>query len=167
MTCRRSRDEWHSYVKSSLSELEMQEMTIHLTGCSECREIVLDIRETLGFLAKNLVAPAPPIDMKISIMAAITPNKYRRKYPRYPVELKTWGLSMVAAGLILFVVNLSPLAANFNSTSSFGFTSQIGWILTQPFNSMGRAADAVLGKVENLYGIPTKIEQAIIKEDAR
>ncbi len=62
MTCYRSQSNWHSYVKNSLDEDELREMTSHLKRCSECRIIVSDIQETANTFVNNRMILIPPIE---------------------------------------------------------------------------------------------------------
>ena len=77
MTCYRSRSNWHSYVKNSLNEAELDEMTIHLAHCYECQDIVSVIQETASTFAKSRVVLSPPLDIKINVMMTIDKNRYK------------------------------------------------------------------------------------------
>lgn len=147
MTCYRSRDNWHSYVKHSLNEVELEEMATHLRHCPECCEIVSTIQETAGLLAKNRIILHPPQGIKLNVMMAIDKNKYKGISSPHLFEIKNWGFSMVAGGLLLLALNLSSLTPNFESGQVTELNSQIGQQIAHPFDKMSQAANAVIVKI--------------------
>ncbi|HWQ40612.1 MAG TPA: hypothetical protein VN456_01080 [Desulfosporosinus sp.] len=243
MTCYRSQDNWHSYVKNSMNAAELDEMTSHLAHCSECQNTVSLIQETAGFLAKSRADLIPPSTIKINVMMAIDKDRYKENLagaephegdrlvaliprtlssrykenlagaesrdgdrlvaliPRTPssrykenlagaesrdgdrlvalmprtlssrykenladsepqartcansshyFELKNWGLSMVAAGLLLFTLNLTSLTPNFGISHVAELNSDLGRQIALPFDKMSQVAHDALGKIESL-----------------
>lgn len=156
MTCYRSQDNWHSYVKKSLAEADQGSMVNHLTHCTECRDIVFAIQDTAGKLAKNRVILSPPAAIKINVMLAIDKSRYKKISSSPLFELKNWGFSMVAGGLLLLALNLASLAPNLESGQVTEFNSQIGMQIAHPFEKMSQAAFAALVKLENFTLTPQK-----------
>lgn len=156
MTCYRSRDNWHSYVKNSLNEAELEGMSTHLTHCSECRELVSVIQETAGILAKIRITLSPPAAIKLNVMMAIDKNRYKNVNSSSLFELKNWGLSMVAAGLLLLALNLTSLAPNFESGQVVKLNSLIGKQIAHPFDKISQATHAAIVKIEALTLSPQK-----------
>ena len=151
MTCYRSRSNWHSYVKNSLDEVELHELTTHLKKCPECRDTVAVIQKTADILAGSRAIHRPPVDIKINVMQAIDKNRYKKgTNSPHPFELKNWGLSMVATGLLLFALNLTSLAPNFESGQVAELNIEIGKQIAIPFGKMSQAAHDALGKIESL-----------------
>ena len=155
MICYRSRNNWHSYVKNSLNEAELEEMAIHLRHCPECREIVSTIQETAGLLAKSRINLRPPQELKLNVMLAIDKNRYKKVSSPHLFEIKNWGFSMVAGGLLLLALNLSSLTPNFESGQVTELNSQIGQQIAHPFDKISQAANAVIVKIETITK-PTK-----------
>lgn len=156
MTCYRSRDNWHSYVKNSLNEAELVGMSTHLSHCSECRDIVSVIQETAGIFAKSRVIIAPPAAIKINVMMAIEENRYKKVSASHLFESKNWGFSMVAAGLLLFALNFTSLTPNFERGQVSEFNVQIGKQIAHPFDQMSKEAYAVIVKIETIIKTPKK-----------
>ena len=162
MTCYRSRDNWHSYVKNSLSEAELNEITDHLKLCFECQNTVSLIQETAGILAKSRVDLSPPSTIKINVMMGIDKNRYKENLAgaepqarncansSHHLELKNWGLSMVAAGLLLFTLNLTSLPPNFKISHVAELNSELGKQIALPFDKMSQITHDALGKIESL-----------------
>jgi len=154
MPCYRSRDNWHSYVKKSLSETELDEMTSHLDHCSECHDVVSVIQETVCSLTKSRVDFLPPTAIKINIMMAIDKNRYVENSPSANSSqffaLKNWGLSMIAAGLLLFALNLTSLTPNFKAGQMDELHMELNKQITIPFDKMSQVANDALGKIESL-----------------
>jgi hypothetical protein len=150
MTCFRIQGDWHSYVKKSLSELELHEMSTHLARCSQCRDIVSTIIETSCILTNYRTVPNCPADIKLNVMAAINKNKYKKGVSHSLFELKNLGLSMVAAGLILFAINLTTLPFNLENSQVLDIDNYIGEQLAMPFDRIGLGAHDALGKIDSL-----------------
>ena len=154
MTCYRSRDNWHSYVKNSLSEGEAEEMASHLAHCSECHDVVSLIRETIDSLAKNRVILSPPTAIKINVMKAIDKNKYRENLSNtnsfHLFELRNWGFSMIAAGILLFALNLTSLNPNFEVSQMTELHTELSKQMAIPFDKMSQVTNDALGKLESL-----------------
>lgn len=161
MTCYRSKDNWHSYVKNSLNEAELNGLADHLTQCPECRKLVSVIQETERLLAKSRVTLCPPASLKLNVMMAIDKNRYKEtssySFPQTQKSanadqrfgLNNWGLSMIAAGLLLLALNLTSLAPNFESGQFVELNSQIGKQLAHPFDKMRQAFGGVIVKIES------------------
>jgi len=156
MTCYRSRDNWHSYVKRSLTDSALEGLSTHLKHCPECREHVSAIQETAELLAKNRVIFSPPASIKLNVMSAIDKNRYKKVSPSHLFELKNWGFSMVAGGLILLALNFSSLTPNFESSQVAELNNQMGKQLAHPFDKISEAADAALIKIEMITQSPRK-----------
>jgi len=154
MTCYRSRDNWHSYVRNSLKEAEIVDVSAHLTHCPECRHIVSVIQETASSLTKNRIILSPPAEIKLNVMLAIDKNRYKKVSSSHLFELKNWGLSMVAGGLLLLALNLTSLAPNFESGQVAELNSLIGKQIVHPFDKMRQAADTVIIKIETISLYP-------------
>lgn len=160
MTCYRSRDNWHSYVKASLVGAELEDMTTHLTHCPECREIVSIIRKTAGVFAKSRIILSPPSAIRLNIMMAIDKNRYKKVSFPHLFELKNWGFSMVAAGVLLLTLNITSLAPTIESGQVAKFNNQIvqqiGQRITHPFEIMSQAAYSAFGKLDTITISPPK-----------
>ena len=150
MTCYRSRDNWHSYVKNSLDEADLESMTTHLSHCPNCRDIVSAIQETADLLAKSRIILSPPAGIKLNVMMAIDKERYKKVSSSHLFELKNWGFSMVAGGLLLLVLNLTSLTPNFESGQIAALNTQIGKQIAHPFENMSQATDAAIVKIETI-----------------
>jgi len=151
MTCYRSRSNWHSYVKNSLDAVELHELTAHLTKCPECREIVSVIQKTAYILAESRAVHIPPVAIKINVMQAIDKSRYKKgANSSHLFELRNWGLSMVAAGLLLFALNLTSLTPNFENGRVAELNIEIGRKIAIPFDKMSQVAHDALGQIEAL-----------------
>lgn len=153
MTCYRNRDNWHSYVKNSLSEAELDEMASHLTHCPECRDVVSVIQKTVGSFAKTRINFRPPPEIKINVMMAIDKKLYVETMPSahsfYLFSLRNWGFSMIAAGILLFALNLTSLP-DFQTGQMNKLHSELNKQMTVPFDKMGQVANDALEKIESL-----------------
>ncbi|EHQ87970.1 anti-sigma factor family protein [Desulfosporosinus youngiae] len=162
MTCYRSRDNWHSYVKRSLSKAELDEMASHLEHCPKCRSVVAGIQKTLDNLAKTQVILSPPADLKINVMKAIDTYRYKENLVSVNsfrlFELRNWGFSMVAAGILLFALNLAALNPGFEGGKMIEFPTKLSKQMTIPFHKISQLANDTLEKIEALSLSKPKVE---------
>ncbi len=165
MTCYRRQDNWHSYVKNSLTAAELESMTSHLENCPECRDTVSVIQETAASFAKNRVKYCPPPAIKLNVMMSIDKNRYlvnlahadsltqisftKTTTPHF-FELRNWGFSMIASGILLFTLNLTSLTPNFETSQMTELQSELSQQITRPFNELSQIADNALEKIESL-----------------
>ena len=154
MTCYRSRDNWHSYVKNSLNKADLESMASHLTNCTECQYIVTTIQETAAIIAKSRITLRPPAAIKLNVMMAIDKNRYKKVSSSHLVELKKWGISLVAGGMLLLALNLTSSAPNFQSGQVVELNSQIGKQIAHPFEKISQAANAAMVKLETIRLTP-------------
>jgi len=151
MTCYRSQSNWHSYVKKSLDEDELREMTVHLRQCSECRSIVSDIRETASTFVNNRMILIPPIEIKLNVMTTINKDKYKPcTNSTHLLEMKNWGLSLLATGILLFALNATSLAPHLESTQVSDLNSAVGKQIALPFTKMSQTVHAALRVIDSL-----------------
>lgn len=150
MTCPRSRNNWHSYVKKSLSAAELQDMETHLEQCATCREIVSDIRETTNLLASVRVNLEPPTDIRVNVMKAIDKTKYKKEnhFSRLMQSVRLLGFSLVATGFLLLALNLNPAVYRLENVSIAEVNFQIGKIIALPFDNFGQTVSVVIGKLD-------------------
>ncbi|AFM40094.1 hypothetical protein Desaci_1055 [Desulfosporosinus acidiphilus SJ4] len=179
MTCYLSKDDWHSYYKKSLSKSKLEEMSNHLALCLECRNNLLQIQETANVLAAGRTALTPPEDLKLNIMKAIDKHKYQikpssiekceqqpstahrnldtyddghpHKTANSPLfELRNWGFSMVAAGFLLFTLNLSPLTHYLTNTQVALLNNELNKQIALPLNRINQLTHTLITKIDSL-----------------
>lgn len=162
MTCYRSRDNWHSYVRHSLSEAELEEMASHLMHCPECQGIVMVIEKTLDKLSQNKVIFSPPLDIKINVMKTIDKNRYKENAvianSFHLFELRNWGVSMIATGILLFALNLTTLNPSFDPSQMTELETRLSNQITLPFAKMSQVANDTLEKIESLTLSKSKVD---------
>jgi len=139
-----------------LNEAELEGMDTHLRHCPECQDIVSVIQKTAGILAKSRVILSPPAAIKINVMMAIDKNRYKKVSSSHLFELKNWGFSMVAGGLLLLALNLTSLSPNLESGQIAKLNNQIGKQIAHPFDKMSQAAYAAIVKIETITISPQK-----------
>ncbi|KLU65516.1 hypothetical protein DEAC_c26530 [Desulfosporosinus acididurans] len=169
MTCYLSKDDWHSYYKKSLDRQKLDEMSSHLAQCSECQNALWQIQETAELLARGKINFDPPPDLKLNIMKTITKSGYQadsNKEPTqketassYHIELRNWGFSMMAAGFLLFALNLSSLSPNLLNTQVAQLDSGFNKQIILPFTKMNQLAHTLLIKIDTLTDNQNKSNQ--------
>ena len=161
MCCSEYRNSLHEYASGGLSELECHAIARHLKTCDKCRREVEEIKEIKAFLKSGLQENVmPPMDLKSSIMASINLKKYKKVYKNTLGELANWGMSLVAAGLILLFINVAPADNIVNMQNEWDTTKgNITEKINHPFSSLNQGLDKFTKRITELDGITGRIER--------
>ncbi|WP_432405938.1 anti-sigma factor family protein [Wukongibacter sp. M2B1] len=104
MECREAIEKIDKYYENQLNDIEVYKIERHLEECSECNKEYEEMRVIFDMLSDHSIV-LPPKDFTNTIMnkimVQIRPNKRR------PMIMKKWGVSFVAAGLLIFILNTS------------------------------------------------------------
>lgn len=162
MNCNEYRNNLHEYVSGKLSELESHALARHLKSCEKCRREVEEIKEIKAFLKSGIQERVvPPARLKSEIMASINLKKYKKLCKNNLGELANWGMSLVAAGLILLFINMTPSDNIARAQNGWDNTKEnITQKMYQPFSSINEGLDKFTKKVTQMDGITARIERA-------
>jgi len=86
-------------------------------------------------------------------MMAIDKNRYKLVSVPHPFELKNWGFSMVATGVLLLALNITSLTPTIESGQVAKLNSQIVQQIAHPFEKMSQAAYSAISKLGNDYNL--------------
>ncbi|MGI6584778.1 MAG: hypothetical protein GX301_02815 [Gracilibacteraceae bacterium] len=161
MCCDENRKMLHEYALGKLSELESHAVAKHLKSCDRCRRELAEIKELKAFLKsdiqKNIRLPA---DLKFSIMSSIDLKRYKKSYKNTLGELANWGMSLVAAGLILLILNMAPREDLVRVQNDLYNTGEnITKRISQPLSSINERIDKLTYGITQLDGIVGRIEK--------
>lgn len=161
MCCNEYRNILHEYAKGKLSELESHGVTRHLKSCDRCRRELAEIKELKEFLEFSFQeSMKPPMDLKSDIMASINLKRYKKAYKNNLGELANWGMSLVAAGLILLFINVTSTDDIVRVQNEWGNTKEnITEKIHQPFSSINKGLDKFTERITQLDGITGRIER--------
>lgn len=161
MHCNEYRNSYHQYVSGKLNELESHAVAKHLRSCDRCRREVEEIKELKAFLSycyQNIISP--PTGLKSDIMASINLKKYKKAYRNNLGEMASWGMSLVAAGLILLFINITP-ADNIARVQNEWDNRSVSIIqrINQPFSSINGGLEKLTKGIVQLDGITGRLEK--------
>ena len=108
LQCSRVRRNLYSYIKGDIKGLEEYMMKEHLEGCTSCKaeyEKIKSIQSILSGIGKRTEAPQ---ELSFAIMNAIDLDIYKASGIYVLNNLKNWGISLIATGLIIAAINISP-----------------------------------------------------------
>ena len=100
------------------------------------------------------------MDLKSSIMASVDLKRYKKSYRNTLGEMANLGMSLVAAGLILLILNTAPkddLVRVQNELYNTG--ENITQKISQPFSSINERIDNLTNSITQLDGIMGRIER--------
>lgn len=161
MCCNEYRYNLHEYASGKLSELESHAVARHLKSCEKCRREVEEIKVMKAFLKSDIQENVMlPINLKSGIMASINLKKYGKVYKNTMGELANWGMSLVAAGLILLFINVTPADEIVRVQNKWDNRSvNIMQRIHQPFSSINERLNKFTERITELDGITGRIEK--------
>ncbi|WP_372996152.1 anti-sigma factor family protein [Lutispora sp.] len=113
MLCSRVRKSLHRYVAGDTEKIEDLLINEHLNNCYTCKleyERIIEIKSILSNLGRNIEAPSGLIT---SIMDSIDLQKYK-SIGLYAINnLRSLGISFIAAGIIIALFNLFPMMEQY------------------------------------------------------
>lgn len=114
MECKEVIGKLDAYLENRLNDIETHKLEKHLERCMECQKEYEELKEIFDILADH-----PSIllseDFTTKVMNAIEPKIKQSRIN--PMIMRKWGISFVAAGLLIFVLNTS-LGYNIQDISS-------------------------------------------------
>ena len=161
MCCNENRGMLHEYATGKLSELENHAVARHLKSCDRCRSELAEIKALKVFLRSGFQESIiPPLDLKSSIMSSVDLNRYKKSYRNTLGEMTNLGMSLVAAGLILLILNTAP-AGNLVQVQNelYNTGENITQRISQPFSSINERIDKLTNSIAQLDGIMGRIEK--------
>lgn len=161
MHCHECKYSLHEYLSGKLNELESRAIARHLKSCDRCRRELEEIREMKAFLKLGFQETVkPPADLKSSIMASINPRRYKKSHKNTFGELANLGMSLVAAGLILLLINITPLYNTVWVQENWSTAGEsIREKVYQPINSINAGFDEFIERISQLDGITGRREK--------
>lgn len=110
------------YLENRLNDIEQHRIEKHLEKCNECRREYQELKEVFCILSNHPMV-LPPEDFTEKIMNRINTKGKSNKLK--PMTIRKWGISFVAAGLLIFVLN-----------TSFGYNTEdiSSYIYKKPFS---------------------------------
>lgn len=161
MRCNEYRYNLHEYAKGNLCELESLATAKHLKSCDKCRSELEEIKELEVLLKVSIQGDIiPPMDLKSDIMNSINLKKYKKIVKNNWGELANWGMSLVAAGLILLLINVAPMDDILRAQNEWDNTKEnITQKIYQPLSILNEGFDKFTKRVTQLDGITGRIER--------
>ncbi len=104
MGCRQIIEKIDRYFERELNDIETYKIEKHLEKCSSCKKEYDEFKEVFDLLS-NHPTVLPPEDFTSRIMGEITLKAKSMKFS--PLMMKEWGISFVAAGILIFILNTS------------------------------------------------------------
>ena len=124
--CSRVRKNLYSYIKGDIKGLEEYMIKEHLERCTFCMaeyERVKSIQSILSNIGKRTEAPQ---DLSSGIINAIHLERYKASSIYVLNNLRNWGISLIAAGLIIAAIKLIKTLIYYKSNitgSKYGKSS--------------------------------------------
>ncbi len=106
MECKRVRHYIESYYSGRLSARLSEQVRDHISSCDDCSRQIEFFQRLDQLLDNQSPIPAPE-DFTMKVMQKIHSVPVPQKSS--PFMSRQWGMSLVAVGLLLFFLNLTPL----------------------------------------------------------
>lgn len=140
-----------AYALDALEPEEAEAYERHLGSCEQCREQLAELSETSATLAFGTVAPAPPPELRTSILDAAAAERSNV----VPLRQRRWvtrGLAVAAAAAACVAVGLG-VALSQSSKPQQRWTVSVGRDGTATLSVSGLAA-APSGKTYEAWIVP-------------
>jgi anti-sigma factor RsiW len=108
MECRGVQFRLDSYLAGTIHPILREEIRAHLEACPGCREELASLME-LNERLDSQPSPQLPQDFTGMVMARVLAQPLPTKERSHPSSWRQWGLSLIAAGLVLLFLNSLPL----------------------------------------------------------
>lgn len=102
MKCKETIEKIDKYYENRLRDIEVDGIERHLEKCSSCKKEYEELRKVFDMLSNHPMV-IPPKDFTSRIIDKIRPKIKINK--TNPIMMKNWGISFIAAGLLLFILN--------------------------------------------------------------
>ena len=161
MNCDRHKVSLYSYNRGNINQFEKSVLSKHIEECEECsRELheIKTIEAVFDCCREDIQLPA---DFSTSIMGSINLDKYKDAKKKRLKSLANIGLSMVAAGFMIFTLNLTAfkLDREIVEGSLVNAVNAVGSRLTNPVKSMNKSVSSLGDSLIKLNGISGRLER--------
>lgn len=104
MECRQIIEKMDQYYEKKLNDIEVYKIEKHLEKCNRCKMEYEEYKEIFDLLDCHPIV-LPPADFTSRVMDEIAPKIRPMKLSS--MKMKEWGISFVAAGILIFILNTS------------------------------------------------------------
>lgn len=151
MLCSQVRKSLHRYIAGETKKLEDILIKEHLDNCHSCKleyERIVEIKSILSKIGRNTEAPSGLIT---NIMESIDLQKYKSIGIYAINNARSLGISLIAAGLIIAIFNLSPLTNQFQDMNVIGKSmTNIQNSIIRPFEMVNNNIIDISDRIFNL-----------------
>jgi len=102
--CKEALEKIDRYFENRLNDIEVYKIEKHLENCIECQKEYQEMRRVFDMLSNHPIV-LPSGDFTSRIMDEIRTKSNSNRFNT--IIMKKWGISFVAAGLLIFVLNTS------------------------------------------------------------
>nr|WP_303740818.1 zf-HC2 domain-containing protein [Lutispora saccharofermentans] len=150
LLCSRVRKSLHSYAAGETEGLEHFLIKEHLDNCPSCKaeyERILEIKSILSNMGRNI---AVPCSLVVNIMEAIDLEKYKAIGIHALNNLRNFGISFIAAGLIISLFSVAPGMGCSNKRFIGRSMAKVQESILKPFEVLNNSVISISDKISNL-----------------
>lgn len=151
MLCSRVRKNLHSYAMGEIKGLEYFLIKEHLDSCPTCKaehERLKGIKSILSNMGRSVEAPYGLI---ANIMEAIDLERYKAVGIYAINNIKSLGLSLIAAGFIIAALSLSPQIEKSLDIKLIGRSmAKIQESIIKPFEIINSGVTSISDRISNI-----------------
>jgi anti-sigma factor RsiW len=145
MECEKIERMLDRYIRKELDEGLEKEIENHLLTCEACSE-EWKIQEAFHQLLDFPVEVKAPPDFILEVMAKV--QKIHRKPERPNMFYKGWGRSLVAAGILMIVINVAGISNHVNYDQMLYKTSAIQESIVFSMDEVNRNISRVFNNID-------------------
>ncbi|MBB6218693.1 anti-sigma factor RsiW [Anaerosolibacter carboniphilus] len=145
MECKKIARMLDRYIRKELDETVEKEIEEHIANCQACSE-ELRAQEAVHQLLDFPVEIKAPPDFTLTVMAKV--QKIHRKAGPSHMLYSGWGRSLVAAGILMTVINMADISKHFDYNRMLYKTSAIQKSIVFSMDEVNRNISRVFNNID-------------------
>ncbi|MTI68210.1 MAG: hypothetical protein FH753_16645 [Firmicutes bacterium] len=131
------------YHEDKLNEIQKMKVDKHLKECKSCKEEYREMENLFKALKTQSEFISPPSDFTEKLMNKINKEEKLKRIKR--ITTQRWGLSFVAAGLLIMFLNFTTIGdMNILSKNIYNETYKINKTFIRPISKISEIIDSTI-----------------------
>lgn len=119
MECREALKNMDKFLEGRLTDIEEHSLKKHLEKCKKCSKEYEETKQLFNLLLNHKIV-LPPLDFTQKIMSRI--HHYNETKKSNYKNIRNWGISFVAAGILIILLNVASVRYTINDFTSDVYT---------------------------------------------
>ncbi|KNF07500.1 hypothetical protein CLPU_16c00560 [Gottschalkia purinilytica] len=133
MECREVIENMDEYIEKRLTDIEAHNIKKHIDKCQPCKKEYIEMKNVFDIISdcSNIQAPLNFTDRVMNNIKSYETSKKIKQ-----LALSRWGTSLVAAGILLMILNFTQYSPSKIMESMYESATEINKIVVNPFSKI-------------------------------